>query len=110
MDIHVYLHDPTNQEVLGLLRRILDNQAKEKIIMAQMDDEITQLTADVTALRGAEDSALALINGFSAKLDAAVAAATAAGATPAQLQAIADLSTAVKADTADLAKAVAANP
>lgn len=78
--------------------------------MAQMDDEIAQLTADVTAERGAVDSATQLINGISAKVDAAVAAALAAGATPAQLQALTDLSASVKTQTSDLSAAVAANP
>lgn len=78
--------------------------------MAQIDDELAKLTSDVAAERGVVDSAVTLISGFSAKLDAAVAEAKAAGATPEQLQAITDLSTAVTAQSADLGAAVAANP
>ncbi len=77
--------------------------------MAAIDDAIATLTAQVAANTDVEKSALALINGFSARLDAAIAAATAAGATPAQLKALADLSTTVKSSDDELAAAVAAN-
>lgn len=78
--------------------------------MSQMDDELTQLTSDVTAMRGAVDSATALISGFQAAMAKAVADALAAGATPAQLQSLTDLDTSLNAEKTDLAAAVAANP
>lgn len=77
--------------------------------MAALDTEITQLQADVTAETNATQAAVTLLNGLSAQLAAALAAAAAAGATPAQLQAITDVSTAIEAQTGALAKAVTAN-
>lgn len=71
---------------------------------------VGQLTQDVTAARGAMASATVLINGFQARLDAAVAAALANGATAEELQPLTDLSAAFEADTAALSAAVAANP
>ncbi len=115
MRIDVHFHSdnsvpPWALDVQNTLGQILTTILKVATQMSQMDDEIAVLQTDVTALRGAEDSALALINGIAAKIQAAVAAALAAGATAAQLQAVTDLSTAVKTDAADLAAAVAANP
>jgi hypothetical protein len=77
--------------------------------MATIDDELTQLAAQVSSTTGIEASAKTVIDGIAAKIAAAVAAALAAGATPAQLQAITDLGTALKASTDPLATAVAAN-
>jgi ABC-type amino acid transport substrate-binding protein len=74
-----------------------------------MDDEIAVLVTDVTAMRGAVDSATALISGFQAAMAKAVADALAAGATPAQLQSLTDLDTSLNAEKTDLAAAVAAN-
>jgi hypothetical protein len=78
--------------------------------MAAIDDELTVLGTQVTSTTGVMASAKALIDGFAAKLAAAVAAATAAGATPAQLQAITDLGTALTTSSDALAASVAANP
>ena len=77
--------------------------------MAQLDDQLTQLQADVTAENTVIDSAVTLLNGIPAMIAAAVATATAAGATPAELQAVTDLGTAIAAKTAVLSAAVAAN-
>lgn len=78
--------------------------------MAAIDDELTQLAAQVDATKGVDASAKMLIDGFAAKLAAAVAAAVAAGATPAELQQITDLQGALKTSSDDLAASVAANP
>jgi hypothetical protein len=109
IDIHIHM-EPGSSEILSRLDELKGLIILEKAQMAQIDDELTQLTADVAAEQGAVDSAVVLINGISAKIDAAVAAATAAGATPAELQALTDLSTSVNAQTASLSTAVAANP
>jgi formaldehyde-activating enzyme involved in methanogenesis len=87
------------------------DQKLDRIIakMSQMDDEIAVLVTDVTAMRGAVDSATALINGFQTAMAKAVADALAAGATPAQLQSLTDLDTSLNAEKTDLASAVAAN-
>ena len=76
--------------------------------MAAIDDQLDALTAQVTANTTVTGSALVLIQGFAAQLAAAIAAATAAGATPAQLKRLVDLQAAVKTSDDDLAAAVAA--
>jgi uncharacterized coiled-coil protein SlyX len=93
-----------------MLQQVLSATINLEYDMAQIDDEITALTADVAAEQGAVDSAVALLNGIAQKIADAVAAALAAGATPAQLQAITDAKTAIEAQTASLSAAVAANP
>ena len=95
------LQDQLNQVLVGITR--LEKQ------MSKLDDQITALTAQVAANTDVENSALVLIQGFSARLDAAVASAQAAGATPAQLQALTDLGTAITASDDSLAAAVQAN-
>jgi len=75
--------------------------------MAAIDDNITKLQADVSAENTVIDSAVALINGFASQLAAAVSAAQSAGATPAQLQSLTDLSTSIESKTQALATAVA---
>ncbi len=113
IDVHFHSDDsvpPWAVVIQDQLGQVLTTIMKVATKMSQMDDEIAQLQTDVTALRGVEDSAIALINGIAQKIADAVAAALAAGATPAQLQAVSDLSTAVKTDADDLAAAVAANP
>jgi len=59
---------------------------------------------------GVVDSATALINGLAARIQAAVDAAVANGATAEQLQPVTDEVAALKAKSDALAAAVAANP
>jgi hypothetical protein len=92
----------SNQQILAGIARLEKH-------MAALDDQITALTAQVKANTDVENSALVLIQGFSARLAAAIAAAGAAGATPAQLQALTDLGTAIKTGDDELAAAVVAN-
>jgi hypothetical protein len=75
-----------------------------------MSPIIDQLTAQVTNATTVEESAVTLINGIGARVDAAVAAALANGATAEQLQPVSDLSTALQTESDALAAAVAANP
>ncbi len=77
--------------------------------MAQLDDAISALQAEVTKNTTVEKSALALIQGIPALIDAAVTKALAAGATAAQLAAVTALSTSLKANDDELAAAVASN-
>lgn len=77
--------------------------------MAQIDDELTALGNQVKANTDAEAAAVTIINGIAGKIAAAVATATAAGATPAQLQAVTDLGTALKTSADALAAAEVAN-
>lgn len=74
-----------------------------------LPDLIASLTAEVSNDTTVMTSAITLINGISAQITAAVNAALAAGATPAQLQAITDAVAQLKANDAGLAGAVAAN-
>ena len=78
--------------------------------MAQIDDDLTALAANVTAEQTAVDGAVTALNGVQKMITDAVAAALAAGATPAQLQAITDGSAALARQTAALATAVATVP
>ncbi len=78
--------------------------------MSQLEDEVQQLQQDVAAENTVIDSAVVLINGFAGKLQAAIDAAIAAGATPQQLQNLTDLHNTVTAKSAELAAAVAATP
>jgi hypothetical protein len=71
---------------------------------------LADLTSNVTKANGAMESATVLINGFKTKLDAAVAAAIANGATADELAPLQALSTALSNDADALAAAVAANP
>jgi hypothetical protein len=101
-------NEPHHSYRRWLLEPILERLDSLEAHLAQIDDEIATLQADVTAEGTTIDSAVTLISGISAQISAAVAAATAAGATPAQLQAMTDLDTAVKAKTQALASAVTA--
>ncbi len=74
-----------------------------------LDAAITQLQSDVTALQTIDASAIALINGIAAQVTAAVQAALAAGATPAELSAMSALDASLQANAAGLAAAVTAN-
>lgn len=69
---------------------------------------LAKLQADVAAETTVAQSAVTLIKGIPALIADAVAKAQAAGATPEQLQAFADLSTAIEGTTADLSAAVTA--
>ncbi len=75
----------------------------------QIQEQLNELSAQVAATVSAEASAVALIDGFGAKLDAAVAEALANGASAAELTPLTDLSTVLKEKSAELAAAVAAN-
>lgn len=101
---HVIGADHALVQLINLIRKEIKNMADS--VQAAID----QLTADVAAETAANQSAITLIQGFAAQLAAAVAAAQAAGATPAQLQALTDLAAGVENNTAALAAAVAAQP
>lgn len=74
-----------------------------------MPQVIDDLTAQVTANTTVVESAITLINGIQGRIDAAVTAAIANGATAEQLAPLADLSTALKSEDDKLAAAVTAN-
>lgn len=72
-------------------------------------EQIAQLTAQVNKANTVEKSAQTLIEGIKARIDAAVAAALAAGATAEQLQPLSDLGIALDTESDSLAAAVQAN-
>lgn len=78
-------------------------------IMSAIDDSIKTLTDTVAAQTTVDASAVAALSGLAKMLADALGAAAAAGATPAQLQALTDLSASISANNAGLATAVAAN-
>jgi len=75
----------------------------------ELDQAIADLRTQVEAETTATASAITLMNGIQARIDAAVAEAEAKGATPEQLQAIKDLSAKIGTETQALADAVQAN-
>ncbi len=77
--------------------------------MATGNAAIDALAAQATSNESAEDSAVTVLNGIQARIDAAVAAALAGGATPAQLAAVVQISTDLKTHADALAAAVVAN-
>lgn len=116
-EVHVHLHldAPIAINVSHTVSaddalKALFNTIREDI--AKMDqsvqDAITQLQADVQQETTVEQSAVALIQGFAAQLAAAVAAASAAGATPEQLAQFDDLHTQITTSSQALAASVAA--
>jgi hypothetical protein len=66
----------------------------------------TEVSETVTVMQ----SATVLINGFSTKLQTAIAAALANGATEVELAPLSDLKTALDVSSNELSAAVAANP
>lgn len=76
--------------------------------MSLLDDKLAALQLEVANNTSVEKSALALIQGFGAQLQAAVEAALAQGATPAQLQSITDFQSTLAANDSELAAAVLA--
>jgi hypothetical protein len=95
---------------LAKLQVSIDALTKESTQeMEALDDKIASLTSQVASNTTVIGSATTLINGFAAQLAAAVSAAQAAGATPAQLQSLTDLQTTIAANDTALATAIAAN-
>jgi len=71
---------------------------------------LADLEVSVAAARGAMVSATTLINGIAARIQTAVQAAVANGATEAELAPVQAVVDGLNTDSAELAKAVAANP
>jgi hypothetical protein len=92
-----------------ILNRIDLNESKIMALEQTLDAQITDLTTEVTNETTVEKSALTLIQGIPALIAAAIAKASAAGATTAQLQALSDLQTTLAANDTELSAAVTAN-
>lgn len=113
-------------ELMVLIRQIFPAQHQDAVLAAvadgvktivaridlmsgSVDTAIADLTTRVQADTDATNSATTMINGFAAQLAAAVAAAQAQGATPAQLQSFTDLGTSIQTNADKLSAAVVAN-
>lgn len=103
---HVHIHNGGFHELLTEVREL---RAEMRNFMAAIDDKIAALQAEVTRETTIEKSAVALIQGISGQIAAAVQAALAAGATTAQLQSLTDLQTTLAANDDELSAAVTAN-
>lgn len=77
--------------------------------MSALDEKIVELTTEVQECTTIMASATTLIRGFSTRLQAAIDAALAAGASAAQLQGLTDLKGALDTGGNDLATAVEEN-
>jgi|HubBroStandDraft_3_1064219.scaffolds.fasta_scaffold30695_7 hypothetical protein len=97
------------REIKKLVKKLLVLTQGEILEMAALDDAITALQAEVSNDTNVISAADTLINGISAQITAAVNAALAAGATPAQLAALTAVTTTLAANDTSLAAAVAAN-
>jgi hypothetical protein len=88
------------------------HQMEQRILtaMTATDDAIAVLQADEASLKTELAGLATVITTFQTDLAAAIAAAGQAGATPAELQALTDLHTALSADIASVKGAEAAAP
>lgn len=93
----------------NVLNAILAIQQKEMTMSGTLASAIQALTAEVAQETTVEQSAIELISGIPGLIAAAIAQAQAAGATPAQLQAITDAVSQITASSTSLAAAVTAN-
>ena len=96
----------TSQQILSALAALRAEEEKE---MAALDTAIAALQTEVTNNTNVVAAADALINGIAAHVQAAVTAALAAGATPAELTALSTLQATLAANDSSLSQAVAAN-
>lgn len=98
-----------NRRLDGICEKIDLFEQLLRAFMSQLDDQIQALTDAVAQETTVNASAITLINGIPGLIADAIAKATAAGATPAQLQALSDLQAKVTSSSTDLAAAVMAN-
>jgi DNA repair exonuclease SbcCD ATPase subunit len=112
--VNVYLHEHESggkaesqldrlEQILRQVRTYLEKN------MALLDDKISELTTQVEQNTSVTASGAAVIRGFAQLLADAIAAATAAGASAAQLAKLTELQTAIGASASDLAAAIAEN-
>lgn len=104
IEIHHYLHFDTGQ-FAGIEASLSSLIAQGKANMTAITDAFDDLNAKVTALETTEASAVALLQGLKAALDAALAL----GDPAAIVTAVQAVSAKIGTDTQTLADAVAAN-
>jgi hypothetical protein len=111
MEIHIHIHlhlgDPEVEH--SSLTTLLTKVDHMNTSIDSLDSEITALQADVTAETTVNASAVALLQGIPGLIQTALAAALAAGATPAQLASVKALGDAITTNSTALAAAVTAN-
>jgi hypothetical protein len=105
--IHVHHHFGSSATDIGEALLAILHRLEAK--MSALDDAIAQLQQEVAQNTSVTDSAVALISNIPTLINTAVQEALAAGATPAQLQAITDLSAKLDAESTKLGTAVTAN-
>ena len=96
MKINVFLHSVTDERLLSKIAEIL---TAIQLLGKTMANELDELTTRVTASGDATDSAVLLLNGLKAQLDAA-------GTDPVALKALSD---ALGTNTDELAAAILMN-
>ncbi len=111
-DTHIHLHLYTgfsSDQLAQILTALSALSAQETTTMSALDDQITSLTTVVTRNTSVEKSTLALVQAIPQLILDAVAKATAAGATAAQLTALTTLASTISSNDDELAAAVVAN-
>lgn len=98
-----------NDDIALLRAEITKLRQDIKMSGSALDQAIQTLTTEVASNTDASGSAVAAINGIPAMIKTAVDTALAAGATPAQLQAITDLGNIIATNAVSLGSAVIAN-
>lgn len=96
--------------LIGAVDKLKQEVTQMNANFSSLAEAIMGLQTDVANETTVITGAVTLINGIPALIAAAVAAAQAAGATPAQLQAFDDLSTTLESKAQELAAAVASAP
>jgi hypothetical protein len=112
VDVHIHIHndpDPRLDQILAAVTTIKKQETRIMSDVSNLQGELDALTAQVTNSGTVVDSAIVLINGISAQIAAAVAAAQAAGASPEVIAAFAGLGTALDTKATDLSNAMVAN-
>ncbi len=99
----------THDLLREVLRRLTSLETTTKDNMAKLDDALSTLLTAVQNDTTVEQSVLAYVQGVPALIQAAVADALAAGATPAQLQQITDAATTLTNNGAAIVAAIKAN-
>jgi hypothetical protein len=115
-DVHLHIH--LDALTINVVHTVSADAALKSMFQSLIEDfakmsntvqqAIDALTADVAQETTVNQSAIALIQGVPALITAAIAAASAAGATPAQLAAFDALNTSLAVNTSALAAAVTA--
>lgn len=106
--LEAWIQAQTYTTINPTLARVEAALARIEKKMSLLDDSLNVVIADVTAENTVIDGAITFIEGVPALIQTAVDAALAKGATPAQLQSLTDLGTAITTKKDALAAALVA--